>query len=88
MSFQGKANWSRPIKLWNVDSTDVEELEAAIKQLEQQGDSKQCGVLRSMHTAMEKFQGFREAFEEYLEAVDECGLEMDWDGLGEELAKT
>lgn len=82
MDFQDGANSSRPSRLWEVESTDIEEVEAAIMELEETGNYGYCGVLRSMRAVIETFQGFRESFDEYLEAVDKCGLEVDWASEG------
>ena len=58
-SFQSKANWSRPLKLWQIDNTDVQELEIAVKQVEEEEDFERHNVLKGMHAVIVKSQSFR-----------------------------
>ncbi|KAH7406261.1 hypothetical protein DE146DRAFT_651167 [Phaeosphaeria sp. MPI-PUGE-AT-0046c] len=69
-------------KLWEMDEEDVAGLRAAAEGAE--SSSKREMVIKGMLDVVEKFQAFRDGLDEYMEEMEEMGLELKWEDDGRE----
>ncbi|KAF2000146.1 hypothetical protein P154DRAFT_203511 [Amniculicola lignicola CBS 123094] len=73
-----KKKWSTRKPLWGIEAADIEELQKEIEVLQERNEP--VDLLEGMLEVVERFEDFRDAFDDYLEQAAECGLKLSRSG--------